>query len=226
MIHAIIVEDDPMVAHINRIYMEEFQEIKVEECFHDGKSAWEYILNNRVDLVVLDLYMPILDGLEVLRKIRSSSIPVDVIMVTASNDAKIVDEMIRLGIIDYLIKPFEYLRFHSAIEKFLKKKNILVSSKTLNQDLIDGLISSNVATQPILPKGLQQQTLDMILEELEKESTRYYTCDELSDVCKLSSVTIRRYLNYLADQKLVLCKINYETKGRPSITYIKNNQTK
>ncbi|MBQ8089582.1 MAG: response regulator, partial [Pyramidobacter sp.] len=147
MIKTIIVEDDPMVAQINRRYLDTANDIQVAAVFDNGKDALAYIENEEPDLIILDVYMPVMNGLELLREIRKSDIQSDVIMVTAANDVKNVEEALRLGIVDYLVKPFEYERFMEAIEKYRKKAHVLKDASTLNQDAIDALVSVGAPQQ-------------------------------------------------------------------------------
>lgn len=223
MIKTIIVEDDPMVAQINRRYLDTANDIQVAAVFDNGKDALAYIEDEEPDLIILDVYMPVMNGLELLREIRKADIQSDVIMVTAANDVKNVEEALRLGIVDYLVKPFEYERFMEAIEKYRKKAHVLKDASTLNQDAIDALVSVD-APQPQAPardlkKGLQQRTLDMIRSHLDKMKGETCTCDTLAGVVGLSKVTVRRYLNYLAEIGEIDSSVDYETGGRPCIKY-------
>ena len=106
MYKVIIVEDDPMVAMINRHYVEHDKRFSVVQCFRSGDEALAYLQKNSVDLVILDVYMPGMDGLSLLKKIRMDDISVDIIMVTASNDKNTLENILRFGVIDYLVKPF------------------------------------------------------------------------------------------------------------------------
>ena len=218
MIKTIIVEDDPMVAQINRRYLDTANDIQVAAEFNNGKDALAYIETEEPDLVILDVYMPVMNGLELLREIRKADIQSDVIMVTAANDVKNVEEALRLGIVDYLVKPFM-----EAIEKYRKKAHVLKDASTLNQDAIDALVSVGAPQQqaPVrdLKKGLQQRTLDMIRSHLEKMKGETCTCDTLAGVVGLSKVTVRRYLNYLAEIGEIDSSVDYETGGRPCIKY-------
>lgn len=63
MIRTIIVEDDLMVAAIDKKYAERTKNIRVAATFHNGNDAWEFIQENDIDLIILDLYMPGLSGL-------------------------------------------------------------------------------------------------------------------------------------------------------------------
>ena len=70
-----------------------------------------------------------------------------------------------------------------------------------------------------LKKGLQQRTLDMIRSHLDKMKGETCTCDTLAGVVGLSKVTVRRYLNYLAEIGEIDSSVDYETGGRPCIKY-------
>ena len=87
MYSVLIVEDDPMVAMINEQFVSRHKDFTVVEKCSDGESALQYLEGNKVDLVIMDVYMPVMDGFETLRQIRKKQIEVDVIMVTAANEA-------------------------------------------------------------------------------------------------------------------------------------------
>ena len=119
MYKVLIVEDDPMVAMINEQYVRRNKQFCVVGVCKDGKSALEYLKENTVDLIVLDVFMPHMDGFETLQQIRKNKISAEVIMVTAANDRESLEEALHLGIIDYLVKPFTFERFQMALEKYV-----------------------------------------------------------------------------------------------------------
>ena len=106
MIHTIIVEDDPMVAQIHRQYLEKLNGFNIDGIFNDGNRALDYLEKHPNDLIILDIYMPTMTGLQLLRKLRSIGIKSSVIMVTAAMETKVIGDALELGIVDYLIKPF------------------------------------------------------------------------------------------------------------------------
>ena len=85
----------------------------------DGKQAVETILNNRFDLILLDIMLPELDGFGVLEKIRSREIPV--IFLTAMGSVSDKVRGLRLGAEDYLVKPFEAMELLARIEVVLRR---------------------------------------------------------------------------------------------------------
>ena len=80
-----IVEDDPMVAAINKKYTETVPGFRVAGIFRNGAEGLEYLRENHVDLVILDYYMPEMNGDVFMDRIREEGIQVSVIMVTSAN---------------------------------------------------------------------------------------------------------------------------------------------
>jgi response regulator of citrate/malate metabolism len=69
------------------------------------------------------------------------------------------------------------------------------------------------------PKGIQEKTLRMILEHMQENPDQWLTGDEIAERTGLTSVTVRRYMNYLAEAGKVAGEMNYETGGRPCMRY-------
>lgn len=226
MYKVMIVEDDPMVASINQQYLERNENLKIVGQFRNGQEALEYLENNGADLAVVDYYMPIMDGLEFVRKCHEKNIKTDVIIVTAANTAQDISEFLQLGIVDYLVKPFTYERFQKAIDKYLYRKNLAKQDKTLDQAEIDKLLSQDQNIRPaekvVLEKGLQEQTLERIRTYLEEHKGTLMSSNEIASEVNLSRITVRRYMNYLVENREIISQIDYLTGGRPSIKYTKN----
>ena len=216
----LIVEDDPMVSMINEQYVNRNKAFRVVKKCKDGKSALEYLENNDVDLIVLDVYMPLMDGFETLRQIRKNKKSVDIIMVTAANDRASLEEALHLGVVDYLVKPFTYDRFRIALEKYVSHLSALKDLDTLNQKNIDFIIeNAHKKSEELYPKGIQEKTLQTILDEMKKTPFKWMTGDEIAERVCLTGVTVRRYLNYLTEKGIMLSEIDYETGGRPCMRY-------
>lgn len=166
MIKTVIVEDDLMVASINQQFALKTPGVNVIATFHNGKDALAFLNKTKVDLLLLDFYMPEITGLELLSRLRSEGNDVDVIMITAANDAGHINEALHLGIVDYLVKPFKYERFSEAMDKYILRKTVMKKGMKFTQKDIDQLIHlqkpSKQSKEMDLQKGLQRQTLDKI----------------------------------------------------------------
>lgn len=222
----LIVEDDPMVAMINEQYVKQNKNFTVSSVCKNGDEALSFLDNNTVDLIVLDVFMPVMDGVETLKAIRERKISSEVIMVTAANDTQTLENTMHLGVLDYLIKPFTMERFSVAIEKFMAQNKALKENTILDQKSIDLLMSNTQESKTIsreteYPKGINRKTLSTIMNFFD-ENTGWQTADMIADKLKISIVTIRHYMNYLVQKKIIAEDINYETGGRPCMLYKKN----
>lgn len=215
----LIVDDDPMVAMINEQYVCKNKQFKVVGSCRNGQDALTFLEKNPADLVIMDVYMPDLDGLETLKNIRQKKIQTEVIMVTAANDVATLEDTMHLGVIDFLIKPFAYERFQIALEKFISNRNAFRESPVLNQSSVDSIITNaQKVSGKEYPKGIQEKTLGLIRDYFEKNSG-WLSGEIIAENVGLSSVTIRRYMNFLVGSGEVEESINYETGGRPSMLY-------
>ena len=91
---------------------------------------------------------------------------------------------------------------------------------TLSQKNIDFIIeSTHKKSEELYPKGIQEKTAQIILDEMRKSPSKWTTGDEIAVGIGLTGVTVRRYLNYLTEKGILLSEIDYETGGRPCMRY-------
>lgn len=220
MVKVLIVEDDPMVAQINKKYIESIEGFEVINVIPNGDQALKFLERTKVDLVILDIYIYKLDGITVLKKMRQKHIMSDVILVTAAKDADKIDDALKLGAVDYLVKPFEYERLKKSLEDYLLRTRVLKYGSLIDQKDIDQIMMRCTSSlDDRLPKGLNKNTLERIIRYLENSDDRLLTSDEISDKLGVTKVTIRRYLDYLERIGTVKLIIEYGAIGRPSHRY-------
>lgn len=222
MIRVIIVEDDPMVAKLNAQYLNQMPQLQVVEFFSNGRDALAYLRKNPVELAIMDVYMPVFSGVELLRNIRGSGIQTSVIMLTAATEMSVVEEALRLGIEDYIIKPFSFQRLQEAVQRYLSKVSLVKTKDRADQAVVDQLLSNTVSTEAAtrdLRKGLNAKTLQSIENLLRSDPEGDHTCESISAASGLSKVTVRHYLNYLIEIGHLNSSIDYETGGRPRVLY-------
>lgn len=222
MYKVIIIEDDPMVASINKQYVELTPSFQVEGIFKSGITALQYLKNSDVDLIILDYYTPLMNGDEFIDQLHAAGKIPSIIMVTSANDAETVHKLISRGVIDYLVKPFEYERFKAALKRFaIRQGELEASVSDLRQTQIDRFFSGTdtSAKETPLTKGLNRQTLSMIRTFLIENPDSVWSSEQISEQIHLSRITARRYLNYLVEIGELVSTIDYQTGGRPSIKY-------
>ena len=220
--NVIIVEDDPMVAQLNEQYLSQMEGVSVTARFSNGRDALEYLKCHSVELAIMDVYMPRMNGLELLRAIRGAGIQTAVIMITAATEMQVVEEALRLGIEDYIIKPFPFNRLQEAVRKYMSKAQLVKRREKADQAVVDQLLRNTIGPETAtheLRKGLNVKTLGSIEALIRENPAGPHTCESISAESGLSKVTVRHYLNYLIETGTLRSSIDYETGGRPRVLY-------
>jgi response regulator of citrate/malate metabolism len=224
MFKVLIVEDDPMVASIDSRYVEMDGRFQVLKVFDSGRSALEYGEMAQVDLIILDYFMPAMNGAEFLDALHERGHFPGIIMVTSANDTDTVTQLISRGVVDYLVKPFEYSRFHEALSRFIETRDLLrAHSGQVGQEDIDRLLHGSrpqlSGQKEVLAKGLNAPTLARIRTFLRGHADQSFTSESIAQAVGLSRITVRRYVNYMVDTGELTSNIDYRTGGRPGIHY-------
>jgi two-component system, CitB family, response regulator MalR len=222
MIRVLIVEDDPMVAELNRRYLESVDGFKAVGIRSSVDAAKQSLKESKVDLVLLDVYMPGEHGLELLPYIRQLDNGIDVILITAASDIETIQGALRFGTVDYLIKPFSFERLKEALLSYKEKVQYAEYHPVLSQKELDEKIlrkeKAHVTQQ--IPKGLTKNTLKVIWDELKKLGDCEFTTEEIAKLTGISRVSIRKYLNFLEEMELLETRVSYGTIGRPINQYV------
>ncbi|WP_312421650.1 response regulator [Anaerospora hongkongensis] len=217
-IRVLIVEDDPMVAEINRRYTEAVKGFAVVKIVRRGDEALEQLARIRADLIILDNYLPEKSGIEILTALRREEWPIDVIMITAADDAQTVTKAFRQGIIAYITKPFTFERYRSVLEAYRDFRLQTGKKKRLGQMEIDSLAARGSGRMHVglskMPKNYNCQTRDLIINFLVGQQAAQ-SAEEIAIKAGLSRVTARRYLEYLVEQGQVRRTLDYLAVGRP-----------
>ncbi|WP_156289617.1 response regulator [Oceanobacillus salinisoli] len=219
MVKVLIVEDDPMVLEVNKSFLEKMPHFKLVGCTETGEEAIKLINRKHPDLVLLDVFLPDISGLDVMFELRKMEVPTDIIMITAARDTKTVHQLFRLGAVDYIVKPFRFDRFKLALDNYWKMWKKLKHSQSVSQKEIDEWTNKGeVKSEENLPKGLSEVTLKQVLMAL-FEQEEPVTSEQLAEYLGMARVTVRRYLDYLSKQNKITVKMEYGRVGRPSNYY-------
>ncbi|WP_066367172.1 response regulator [Neobacillus fumarioli] len=222
-IRVMIVEDDPMVIEINAEFVSKLPGFVLAGKAGSGKEAMQLLQELHPDLLLLDYFLPDMNGLSLLQWIRSQHYPIDVILLTANRDPEHIQTIFRAGVVDYIIKPFRFERFQSALEKYRETIKLLTDHKPLDQADVDAITGikpyqSESHSEELLPKGLNDRTLKQILHYLRKQAIPL-SSEEVASGTGLSRVTVRRYLDYLEKKGEIKMEVQYGSVGRPMNKY-------
>lgn len=221
MIRVLIVEDDFMVARVHSRYVGRQEGFTVAGMAHSGADAIRLLAELRPHLVILDIYLPDLSGLEILRSIRAQGLETDAIVISAARDAGAVQEALRAGAVDYLVKPFPMDRFVAALEHYRQYHQELAGAEELGQHEIDrlyDLVARPKATGGQTPKGIDAATLARI-EGVLRGADQSMTADEVAAAAGVSRTTGQRYLRHLVANGKVRVEPVYGSVGRPELLY-------
>lgn len=226
MIEVMIVEDDPMVREINAKFLAKVEGFNLAKAASNLTDAKEFISNHKVDLILLDVYLPRENGIDFLKWLRKEYFLVDVILITADKTIERVQEAFRFGAVDYLIKPFTFERLKEALNLFKDRYYGFTNQETIEQDELDKLIvsSKNAAsvdknTANPLEKGFNKYTYNTIWKAIKKDKDIYFTAEDLSEQLGIARVTVRKYLEYMDKEGHLDKIIEYGKIGRPQHKY-------
>lgn len=218
-IKVLIVEDDPMVADINKSFTEAVDGFTVVGVARDGREALAMCDGRRPDLVILDVYMPHVDGLAVLAQLRHRAVPVDVIMITAANDSTTISKIMRCGVVGYIIKPFKFERYRAVLTAYREFRDKVRQQANLDQNDLDKILTAQLYDGGRnLPKNFHTKTVDLVLDYLARQNEPR-SAEEVAQGGGISRVTARRYLELLVSQGRVEMVLEYLPAGRPVHRY-------
>lgn len=222
-IRVMIVEDDPMVMEINTEFVSKLSGFLLVGKAYNGKEAISLINELHPDLVLLDYFLPDTNGLNLLHIIRAEHQPIDVILLTANREPHHIQEVLRAGVVDYIVKPFHFDRFQATLEQYRLAVQKFNENKQFDQadiDVITGIQLNKPESffEEFLPKGLNDRTMQQILQFLEGQALPL-SSEEVASGTGLARVTVRRYLEYLEKKGDIALEIQYGSVGRPINKY-------
>ncbi|MCB2295239.1 response regulator [Clostridium algoriphilum] len=221
MINVLIVEDDPMVVKFNKYYLEHVGGFQLKGVAASAEDAFKILEEDPIDLILLDIYMPGMDGLELLSQLRKTDKNIDVIIVSAAKDSASIKKALQNGAVDYLIKPFEFERFNSALSSFKNREKFMNSSKNISQEELDKLLLHNEKPSNLesFPKGVDRNTLKLVWDKILEIKDTAFSTVELAVLLGISRVSIRKYLNFLEEINVLKKELIYGSLGRPIYKY-------
>ncbi|MCC9742894.1 response regulator [Streptomyces sp. MNU89] len=247
MIRVLVVDDDFMVARLHGRQVEQLSGFTVVGEARSGAEALAAVRELRPDLVLLDIYLPDMGGLDVLRALRQGGSPgseTDVLVVTAARDAETVRGALRGGAVHYIIKPFDAGVLHERLLHYARRNRELRTFTAPGQDDVDRVFAVGPAapatgpappgaapaavpaagtTRPVagaarLPKGVTEQTAALVREAV-TDAGDGLSASECAALTGLSRVSARRYLEYFVTAGHAEVRLRYGTAGRPERRY-------
>ena len=228
-IRVLVVEDEPIAAAAHAAYVDRLDGFTLAGSAPDGQSALRLLTDfaaagNPVELVLLDMNLPDLHGLDIARRMRAAGLFADIIAITAVRELNIVRSAVATGVVQYLIKPFTYATFADKLASYRQFREQLASPRTGSRGPEPPKAMwtrpSPACGRPpkFLPKGLAVSTLESV-QDFIKQQAGAVSASEVMEALGMSRVTARRYLEYLADAGTVSRAARYGAPGRPENEY-------
>ncbi|MFO7647306.1 response regulator [Halomonas campaniensis] len=222
----LIIEDDFRIAEIHRAFIEQSEGFRVVGMARSAAEARALLARDaeRIQLVLLDAYLPDVEGLELLWMLRRDHLHMDVVMVTAAREVDTISEALRGGVFDYLIKPTEASRMAQMLARFRRERTALAAQGEMSQEELDRALARlrpearPAADSRSLPKGIDRLTLEAVVAAIETAGAAL-SAMQVARHIGASRSTARRYLEFLVSVQVASAELGYGDVGRPERRY-------
>jgi len=216
-IRVLVVEDDPVAADAHVMYVGRVPGFVAVGKAHTGAEARRALERTPVDLLLLDLHLPDVHGLQLARSLRAAGHHADVIAVTSARDLAVVREGVSLGVVQYVLKPFTFATLRDRLVRYAEFHAAV--GEASGQDEVDRALAALRAPGPAaLPKGLSGPTLERVTGAV-RDAGGGLTAAGVAEAVGISRITARRYLEHLVDAGRAERKPVYGHVGRPELVY-------
>ncbi|MFJ8666964.1 response regulator [Streptomyces sp. NPDC093600] len=218
MTKVLVVDDDFMVAKLHSRYVSAVDGFSVVGVAHSGAEALRAADLLRPDLVLLDIFLPDMDGISVLRELRGAGLGVDALFITAARDAGTIRSALRAGALHYLIKPFNQAALQEQLRHVASLRSRLEELDEARQEDVDQIFGTRPPGSRELPKGLAAPTAELV-DGILRAHPEGLSATECAEAGSLSRVSARRYLEYFAETGRAEITLRYGGTGRPERRY-------
>jgi response regulator of citrate/malate metabolism len=165
-LRVLVVDDEPVVAAAHAQFVKKVRGCELVGTAATVREAVRAIVRDRVDLVLLDLNLPDGHGLDIIRAVRSSGRPVDIMTITAAREVDLVRSALSLGVVGYLLKPFSFNDLRDRLNAYLQYRTNLGTTDTASQAHVDAMLRTlhrPATTGATPPKGLSRDLLEAVI---------------------------------------------------------------
>ncbi|MBM7416930.1 MULTISPECIES: response regulator [Nocardiaceae] len=216
-LRVLVVDDDFMVARVHTGFVTKVAGFEVCGVAHTAQEALEKVESTRPDLVLLDVHLPGVTGLDLIGPFREIIPDLDVLVITSEREAESVRKALRAGAVHYLIKPFKFQALQERLDHYRRTRESLAAIDEAEQEAVDKAFGVR-GTATRLPKGLSAETLAMVEHQL-RENPGETSASTMAERTGMSRSSARRYLEYLSDVDRVTVSLDYGNVGRPERLY-------
>jgi response regulator of citrate/malate metabolism len=219
-IRTVVVDDDYRVAAIHTAFVNRSQGFGVVGVAHNAADAVATVEASKPDLVLMDVFLPDGDGLDVVRRLLDRSDGPDVIVITAAREVATVRTAMQLGAVHYLMKPFGFAALDTRLQSYRRLRQKMANLHEAEQSEVDELFGMLRPPDPRLqrpPKGHSAPTLELVRRAVADGGNM--SAEEVAAEIGISRSTAHRYLTYLEQHGIVRLEPRYGNTGRPKNGY-------
>ena len=118
-IKCLIIDDEPLAINVIKNYLQQIEDAELVNTFSNAIDGLNFLKNNAVDVIFLDIHMPVLDGLSFIKSLENPPL----LIITSAYDEFAI-ETYELDVLDYLVKPVQFPRFMKALNKVHRRLDI------------------------------------------------------------------------------------------------------
>jgi heavy metal response regulator len=219
----LVVEDEKKVASFLKKGLEE--EYYAVDCAYDGEEALYMVEANEYDLLILDIMLPKIDGLEVLKGVRDKRLPLPVLMLTAKDSVEDVVKGLDAGGDDYLTKPFAFAELLARVRALFRRKEREPAGELQVADLVLDPVTHAVsrggreieltAKEYALLEYLMRQVNRVVTRTMISEHVWDYHFDPMTNVIDVYVNHLRNKIDQNSSQRLIhtIRGVGYMLKG-------------
>ena len=216
MITVLVVDDDFRVAGIHRAVIDHQPGFTTVAVAHTGAEALDCATRFRPELILLDLYLPDMFGLDVINRIRVAGVDAEVIVISAADEYETIERAHRLGASSYLLKPFPLTELSARLVAFQQRRSATHADTVAVQAEIDQVFHPSGGGRPApLPKGLSAETAQLVWGVLSAQPATQWSAQACAEGVGISRVSARRYMEFFAGQGRMTVSLRYGAPGRP-----------
>jgi response regulator of citrate/malate metabolism len=221
-IRTLVVDDDYRVAAVHAAYVAKVGGFEVVGQAHTAADALSSVDDLDPDLVLMDVFLPDGDGLNVVRGLMDRDRHPDVIVITAARDVATVRTAMQLGAVHYLVKPFGFAALSERLRAYrrlhLRIAGLPDEADQSDVDELFGILHAPSASSSRPGKGHSAPTLELVRDAV-RAATDAVSAADVAEATGISRATAQRYLNYLERHGLVRLQLRYGSTGRPEHRY-------
>ncbi|MDB8793107.1 response regulator transcription factor [Romboutsia sp. 1001216sp1] len=209
MIKLIIVDDDVLIRESLKIIIGIDNEIEVVKALENGKECIDFLSENEVDVVLLDMRMPVMDGAEVLEEISKRNIKVKVLILTTFDEEKLISSAIKHKTSGYLLKSSKPEKIISGI------KSVYLGNGVFESDIVSKLIvGSSNKNDKSDDEGLNIYGLTDREKDIVRLISKGLSNKEIANKLFLSEGTIKNHITS------ILSKMDLKHRTQIAIEYL------